>query len=174
MQSMQSMQSNQVSVRHTHITDLVAEQRAECESLRTRYENLELALRKVHIEFSDRIYSEEMELHLNTLGDEFCKLYNLELSQLSKKHEEEKDALRAALWQRAENAFAVACKLKYDERRETMEAFMKSRSMPVEKLDERMTEYTKWLITFEKMNKKGPMMNRWELMTAFASTPHFA
>jgi hypothetical protein len=154
MQSNQAMQSNQVSVRHTHITDLVAEQRAECESLRTRYENV--------------------ERDFNNAIEAFRKLYKAELSQLSKKHEEEKDALRAALWQRAENAFAVACKLKYDERRETMEAFMKSRSMPVEKLDERMTEYTKWLITFEKMNKKGPMMNRWELMTAFASTPHFA
>jgi len=171
---MQSIQANQVSVRHTHIADLVAEQRVEVESLRSRYDNLELALRKVHIGFSDRIYNEEMELHLNTMGDEFCKLYNLELSQLSKKHAEEKDALREAAWQRAKNAFAVACKLKYDERRETLKAVLKSRSMPVEKLDELMTEYTKWLITFEEMNKNSPLLNRWVLMTTFVSTHQFA
>jgi hypothetical protein len=151
---MQAIQAMQVSVRHTHITDLVAEQRAEVESLRSRYENV--------------------ERDFNNAIEAFRKLYKAELSQLSKKHEEEKDALRAALWQRAKNAFAVACKLKYDERRETLKAVLKSRSMPVEKLDELMTEYTKWLITFEEMNKNGPLLNRWVLMTTFVSTHQFA
>ena len=144
------MQTIQASVRHMHMSDLVAEQRAECESLCSRYENL--------------------ERDFNNAIDASRKQYKVELFQLSKKHEEEKDALRAVVWQRAKNAFAVACKLKNDERRETMEAVLKSRSKPVGGLDAIMTEYTKWLITFEEMNKNGPMMNRWKLMTAFVET----
>ena len=174
-QAIQSAQAIQASTRHTDITELVAEQRAEEESLRARYEEMERHFNKARDGFCT-VYP-ELELQFNKARDAFHNARQVELLQLSKKHEEEKSALREAAWQRAEKSFITKCRhlplfwTKYpnhDGRRDTMEAVLKSRSMPLVKLDEYMPAYAEWLLTAKKTNKKGPM-NRWKLMVAFVT-----
>lgn len=83
---------------------------------------------------------------------------------------------------KAEKAFLAESKLQpefwtyypnHDGRRDTLAAVLKSMEMPVEKMDDLMPVYAKWLLTAKKTHANGRPMNRWALMEAFA-TEHFA
>jgi hypothetical protein len=152
---------------HMRMMDLVASHRAAYKSTRAR-----LA---------------EMELHLGASLTRLRKLRIVVLSDLSKKQEKEKAALRqkhrdTRAREKAEKAFIAESRKEadfwtyypnHDGRRDTMEAVLKSLSMPVVKLDEYMPAYAEWLLTAKKTDKKGPM-NRWMLMETFATALYFA
>jgi hypothetical protein len=138
--------------------DLVAEQRTAYQSLRGRYA--------------------ELELHFNRARYAFRKEYQEEMFNLSMKQEEEKAALRkkhhdARERAKAEKAFIAESRKEadfwtyypnHDDRRNTMEAVLRSLSKPVENLDELMPAYAEWLLTAEKGT-----LSRWVLMTAFVT-----
>ena len=84
---------------------------------------------------------------------------------------------------KAEKAFLAPSKLKpefweyypnHDGRRDTLAAVLKSMDMRVEKLDDLMPAYAKWLLTAKKTHANGRPMNRWALMEVFATERHFA
>jgi len=178
-----TMQSIQTPAYHMRMKDLIAEQRAAYKSLRARYAEMELHLNTAQA----GVRSAELELCLGASRTRLRKLRSVQLSELSKKQENEKAALRqkhrdTREREKAEKAFAAKCRAEpyfwmtrpnHDGRRDTMEAVLKSLSIPVVKLDEHMPAYAEWLLTAKKTDKKGPM-NRWELMEVFATAIHFA
>ena len=117
----------------------------------------------------------------------FSKNHPEAFSALRKKHCHDRMALRqkhrdARARAKAEKAFIAESRKEadfwnyypnHDGRRDTMEAVLKSLSMPVEKMDELMPAYAEWLLTAKKTDKKGPM-NRWMLMEVFATERYFA
>lgn len=175
------MQSTQAPAYHMRMKDLVASQRAVYKSTRDRCAEMELHLDTA----SAGVRCEELKLHLNGARTRLRKLRSVVLSDLSKKQEKEKAALRqkhrdARARAKAEKAFIAESRKEadfwnyypnHDGRRDTMEAVLKSLSMPVVKLDELMPAYAEWLLTAK--NTKGPM-NRWMLMETFVTALYFA
>jgi hypothetical protein len=143
---------------HMRMKDLIAEQRTAYKTLRGRYA--------------------ELEFHFNKARAAFRKAYHSELYALSLKQEEEKAALRkkhhdARERAKAEKAFIAESRKEadfwtyypnHDDRRDTMEAVLRSLSKPVENLDKLMPAYAEWLLTAEKGK-----LSRWALMSAFAT-----
>ena len=159
---------------HKRMKDLVAEQHAAYKSLRASCAEMELHLKTARAGVRDA----EMKLHLKTARTRLRNLRATVLSDLSKKHEEEKCALRMKHYNarelaKVEKAFIAKSKLEpefwtyypnHDGRRDTMEAVLRSLSMPVVKLDEHMPAYAEWLLTAEKGK-----LSRWELMEVFVT-----
>ena len=152
------MSATQSPAYHMRMKDLVAEQRTTYKAMRSSYVATDLHLK--------------MERNKNRI------LYHMRVSALTKKQAEEKAVLRqkhidAREQAKAEKALIGKSKLEpdfwtdhpnYDGRRDTMAAVLKSRSMPVENVDELMPAYAKWLLTSEHGRKC-----RWALMTAFVT-----
>jgi hypothetical protein len=177
------MQAIQAPAYHMRMKDLVAEQRAAYKFMRNCYTEMELHLKTAQAHMRNA----EMDLELNAAHTRLRKIHRGVLSDLSKKHVKARAALRqkhrdTREREKAEKAFAAKCRAEpyfwmtrpnHDGRRDTMEAVLKSLSIPVVKLDEHMPAYAEWLLTAKKANEKGPM-SRWELMEAFATEIHFA
>jgi hypothetical protein len=178
-----SMQSTQAPAYHMRMMDLVASHRAAYKSTRARLAEMELHLNTAQA----GVRSAELELCLGAARTRLRKLRSVVLSDLSKNQEKEKAALRqkhrdTRAREKAEKAFIAKSKLEpefwtyypnHDGRRDTMEAVLKSLSMPVVKLDQHMPAYAEWLLTAKKTNEKGSM-DRWELMEAFVTSLYFA
>jgi hypothetical protein len=168
---------------HMRMKDLVASHRAAYKSLRACYAEMELHLNTAQA----GVRGAELELCLAASRTRLRKLRRVQLSELSKKQEKEKAALRqkhcdTRARAKAEKAFIAESRKEadfwtyypnHDGRSDTMEAVLKSLSIPVVKLDEHMPAYAEWLLTAKKTNEKGPM-SRWELMEVFATAIHFA
>jgi hypothetical protein len=177
------MQAIQTPAYHMRMKDLVAEHRAAYKSLRACYAEMELHLNTAQA----GVRGAELELCLAASRTRLRKLRRVQLSELSKKQEKEKEALRqkhrdTREREKAVKAFAAKCRAEpvfwtarpnHDGRRDTMEAVLKSLSIPAVKLDEHMPAYAEWLLTAKKTDKKGPM-NRWALMEAFVTAIYFA
>jgi hypothetical protein len=154
--------------------DLVAEQRAAYKFMRNCYTEMELHLKTAQAQLRNA----EMDLELNAAHTRLRKIHRGVLSDLSKKHAKERAALRqkhrdTRELAKVEKAFIAKSKLEpefwtyypnHDGRRDTMEAVLRSLSMPVVKLDELMPAYAEWLLTAEKGT-----LSRWARMSAFVT-----
>jgi hypothetical protein len=165
-----------MSAYHMRMKDLVAEQRTAYKFMRDCCAEME-----VHLSIAQaHLHNAEMDLDLTAARTRLRELRGGLLSDLYKKHAKEKAALRqkhrdARAREKEEKVITAPNKLEpylwmhhpnHDGRRDTMEAVLKSLSLPVVKLDVHMPAYAEWLLTAKKTNENGPM-SRWALMTAF-------
>ena len=156
-----------------------------------------------HMHIKDLVLAQKVEYFrvARTDPEKILELYHKhqrDLATLRQQHRDERartnarKAFVAALRQhhrderaraKAEKAFLAPSKLKpefweyypnHDGRRDTLAAVLKSMDMRVEKLDDLMPAYAKWLLTAKKTHANGRPMNRWALMEVFATERHFA
>ena len=172
------MQSTQSPAYHMRMMDLVASHRAVYKSTRARLAEMELHLNTAQ----SGVRSAELKLHLNASLTRLRKLRSVVLSDLSKKQEKEKAALRqkhrdVRAREKAEKAFIAESRKEadfwnyypnHDGRRDTMTAVLKSLELCTEHVSWLMPIYATWLLTAKKTDENGPM-SRWALMTAFAT-----
>ena len=172
------MQSIQAPAYHMRMKDLIAQQKVASKSVRDCCAEM-----GVHLNIAQaHLHDSELSLVLHAARTRLRKLRSDMLSDLSKKHAEERAALRkkhrdARAYEKVEKAHLAPSKLNpefwtyypnHDGRRDTMLAVLQSKGLSTDHLTEHMPAYAEWLLTAKKTTEKGPM-NPWELMTAFVT-----